>query len=237
MAVESNAVAIIPARGGSKRIPRKNVRPFLGEPLIARTIGRIAAAGVFEQVVVSTDDEEIAEVAQSAGAQVPFLRPAELADDFAGSRPVVQHAIRALEETSPTPLQAVCVVYATAVFLEPEDLIAGRHLLDDGPVDFVAAVTTYDAPVQRALRIRADGCGEMVDPQYLETRSQDLEARYHDVGQFYWGRRDAWLSGHDMFSRQVATRLFELPRWRALDLDTPEDWEFAERMAAAASPR
>ncbi len=222
------SVAIIPARGGSKRIPRKNIQPFLGVPLIVRTLQLVQGAGVFDRVVVSTDDDEVASLARDAGAEVPFIRPPELSDDHTGTRPVIQHAIRQLEAAAGTSLGLVCSVYATAVFLTADDLVAARQLLVDSAAAFVFSATTFPAPIQRALRRRPDGTCEMFQPEHRTTRSQDLEEAYHDAGQFYWGTREAWLSDTPTFGSQ--SRMFVLPRWRVQDIDTPEDWHRAEMM-------
>jgi pseudaminic acid cytidylyltransferase len=225
-------VSVIPARGGSKRIPRKNVQPFLGDPLIVRTLQVVQASGAFDRVVVSTDDNEVAALARDAGAEVPFRRPAELSDDHTGTRPVIQHAIRELERHQDRPLGLVCCVYATAVFATPTSLVEARSLLLDSGVSFVFTATTFPAPIQRALRRLPDGSCEMFQPEHLLTRSQDLEEAYHDAGQFYWGTREAWLSNEPTFGR--SSRLFVLPRWRVQDIDTPEDWHRAELMLRAA---
>jgi pseudaminic acid cytidylyltransferase len=225
-------VSVIPARGGSKRIPRKNVQPFLGVPLIVRTLQVVQASGAFDRVVVSTDDNEVAALARDAGAEVPFRRPAELSDDHTGTRPVIQHAIRELERHQDRPLGLVCCVYATAVFGTPTSLVEARSLLLDSGVSFVFTATTFPAPIQRALRRLPDGSCEMFQPEHLLTRSQDLEEAYHDAGQFYWGTREAWLSNEPTFGR--SSRLFVLPRWRVQDIDTPEDWHRAELMLRAA---
>jgi pseudaminic acid cytidylyltransferase len=225
-------VSVIPARGGSKRIPRKNVQPFLGVPLIVRTLQVVQASGAFDRVVVSTDDNEVAALARDAGAEVPFRRPAELSDDHTGTRPVIQHAIRELERHQDRPLGLVCCVYATAVFATPTSLVEARSLLLDSGVSFVFTATTFPAPIQRALRRLPDGSCEMFQPEHLLTRSQDLEEAYHDAGQFYWGTREAWLSNEPTFGR--SSRLFVLPRWRVQDIDTPEDWHRAELMLRAA---
>ncbi len=220
------SVAIIPARGGSKRIPRKNVRAFLGVPLIVRTLQLVQAAGVVERVVVSTDDDEVATLARDAGAEVPFTRPPELSDDHTGTRAVIQHAIGQLEAASSTRLGLVCAIYATAVSVTPDDLAAARRQLLESSAAFVFTATTFPAPIQRALRRRPDGTCEMIQPEHRHTRSQDLEEAYHDAGQFYWGTRDAWLSDTPTFGSH--SHMHVLPRWRVQDIDTPEDWQRAE---------
>jgi pseudaminic acid cytidylyltransferase len=220
--------AVIPARGGSKRIPRKNVRPFLGAPLIARTVRTVRESGVFERILVSTDDPEIAEVSTRAGAEVPFVRPGDLADDRTGTRAVIQHAIGECEAQG-RGIDLVCSVYATAVLLDPNDLVAARDVLLHTGAAFVFSGTSFPFPIQRAVRILDDGTVAMFAPQYRLARSQDLEEAYHDAGQFYWGTRDAWMSDTPMFGRD--SRMFVVPRWRVQDIDTPEDWTRAELMA------
>lgn len=219
-------VAIVPARGGSKRIPRKNIRPFLGEPLLARTIRLLHSSGVFSAIVVSTDDEDVAAVARDAGAEVPFRRSAELANDFATTPAVVRDAIRRLEECGRYPTQ-VGVVYPTAILARVDDLQTGIAMLTDG-VDFVVPVTSFPYPIQRALRRLPNDGVELMQPEHYESRSQDLEPAFHDAGQFYFGTRDAWMSGRSVFT--AASRALVLPRWRVQDIDTPEDWERAEQL-------
>ncbi len=219
-------VAIVPARGGSKRIPRKNIRSFRGTPLLIRTIETLRQADLFDRIVVSTDDDEIAAMGVDAGAEVPFRRPAELADDHTGARPVIMHAIKALEEILGDELGPVCIVYPTAVFVRPDDLRQGLAQLEESEAEFVFSAVAYDAPIQRALRRRADGTCELVWPEHTLTRSQDLEEAYHDAGQFYWGRRDAWLAGRPVFASKSLFHV--LPRWRVQDIDTQDDWTRAE---------
>lgn len=224
----TSAIAIVPARGGSKRIPRKNIRGFHGVPLLARTVRTLRDTGLFTHVVVSTDDDEVAEVAKAAGATVPFRRPARLADDHTPTTPVIAHAIRQtaahLEDNSPY----VCVAYPAAVLVEPLDLMEAFARLRAGDVDYVFTATTFPAPIQRALRLLDDGRTEMLWPEHLESRSQDLEESVHDAGQFYWGRRDAWLEKRPVLGGNSAAYI--LPRWRAQDIDTEEDWVRAEVM-------
>lgn len=221
-----DAVALLPARGGSKRVPRKNVRPFLGVPLIERTIGTVLETGIFRRVVVSTDDDEVAEVATAAGAEVPFRRRAELADDHTGTRPVVQHALRWLEQDEGSLPDLACLVYATAVLTMPDDLVAARDQLVAGDMEFVFSAAAYPAPVHRAVRRRPDGGCELLWPEHVRTRSQDLPEAFHDVGQFYWGRSSAWLTTGSVFEARSA--LYEIPHWRVQDIDTHDDWKRAE---------
>ena len=227
-------LAVIPARGGSKRIPRKNIRPFGGKPMIAWSIEVALASGCFDRVIVSTDDEEIATVARRCGAQVPFMRPPELSDDHTGTIPVIAHAICA-ERQQGHDTTAVCCIYATAPFVRSEDLLRGHDLLEQSGCDYAFSVTPYASPIQRAVRITAESRVEMLRPEQFNTRSQDLDPAYHDAAQFYWGRPQAWLAGKPIFSCDSASII--LPRHRVQDIDTPEDWLRAELMLDAISRR
>ncbi len=222
-------IAVIPARGGSKRIPRKNIRPFLGEPLLARTVRLLQNSGVFARIVVSTDDAEIAAVAIAAGAEVPFLRDATLADDHASTAPVIRDAIERLATMGDVP-ELVCAVYPAAVLAVPEDLQRAVALMRDTPnVSYVIPVTSFGYPIQRAVRRQADGSLAMFQPQNYDKRSQDLEPAYHDAGQYYVGTRAAWLADRPLF--EAHTRTLVIPRWRVQDIDTLEDWARAEQIA------
>lgn len=218
-------LAIIPARGGSKRIHRKNIKVFCGKPMIAWSIEAALESGCFDRVVVSTDDDEIAEVARQCGAEVPFMRPAELSDDHAGTIPVIQHAIETINSQGRL-VELACCLYATAPFIRTEELRRGLEILQGGDVDYAFSVTSYAFPIQRAIRLTPEGRVEMFNPEHFNTRSQDLEEAYHDAGQFYWGRADAWLQGNMIFS-PVSLPVM-LPRHRVQDIDTPEDWMRAE---------
>ena len=218
-------LALIPARGGSKRIPRKNIRSFRGRPMIAWSIAAAHSAGCFDRIIVSTDDEEIAAVAVSHGAEVPFLRPAHLADDQTTTQAVVLHAVEWCDEQG-LPVEAVCCLYATAPFVQPGDLAEASRLLDQAPPhSFVFTATSFPFPIQRAIRIDAKGRASMFQPEHFKTRSQDLEEAYHDAGQFYWARPAAWASSANLFDDG---RPLLLPRWRVQDIDTEEDWQRAE---------
>jgi N-acylneuraminate cytidylyltransferase len=221
-------LALIPARGGSKRIPRKNIKPFCGKPIIAWSIEAARASSCFDRIIVSTDDAEIAAVAREAGADVPFMRPAGLADDHAGTISVVRHAIEWQRAHGAAP-QQVCCLYATAPFVTAADLREGQARLDAGDgVDFVFPVARYAYPIQRALRLAAGGHLAMFQPNEFRTRSQDLEAAYHDAGQFYWGRADAWMAADMLFG--PASVALVRPSWRVQDIDTAEDWQRAEAL-------
>jgi pseudaminic acid cytidylyltransferase len=223
-------LAVIPARGGSKRIPRKNIKLFCGKPMIAWSIEAALQCGCFDQVVVSTDDAEIAEVARQFDAQVPFMRPAVLSDDHTGTTAVVAHAIDWFVARGQMPEQ-VCCIYATAPFVSAEDLRRGLAVLTETGSDYAFTVTSYPFPIQRAIRIKDDNRVEMFNSEHFNTRSQDLEETYHDAGQFYWGRATAWLTGKVIFGSHAAA--IQLPRYRVQDIDTVEDWQMAEYLFQA----
>lgn len=218
-------LAVIPARGGSKRIPRKNVKLFCGKPMIAWSIEAARQSGCFDKIVVSTDDAEIAQVARQCGAQVPFMRPAELSDDHTGTTAVIAHAIDWLAQQG-QPSEQVCCLYATAPFVSADDLRRGLSVLTDTGSDYAFSVTSYASPIQRAVHITPAGRVAMFNPEYFNTRSQDLEEAYHDAGQFYWGRASSWLTGKVIFGSD-SVAIF-LPRHRVQDIDNEEDWQRAE---------
>ncbi|MAD53007.1 pseudaminic acid cytidylyltransferase [uncultured Idiomarina sp.] len=227
-----SVLMVIPARGGSKRIPRKNIKPFAGKPMLQWSVEAAREAQCFNHIVVSTDDDEIAEVARIAGAQVPFMRPSDLADDYTPTIPVIRHAIETYEAEH-GHVDYVCCLYATAPFVEADDLAASFAELSHAkvPLDFVVSGTEFSFPIQRAVRINDEGLVEMFMPEHASTRSQDLPKAWHDAGQFYWGKRDAWFSQDSFFTAR--TRLFPLPSFRVQDIDTPDDWLRAEWMKKA----
>lgn len=218
-------VAIIPARGGSKRIPRKNIKDFFGKPMIAWSIEAALKSNCFDRVIVSTDDQEIAEIAKKYGAEVPFIRPAELSGDHAGTTPVIKQSIQWLTENLQAP-RLVCCIYATAPFVRAYDIQRGLDQLEQTNASYAFTVTSYAFPIQRAIRITENNNVEMFSPEHFQTRSQDLEEAYHDAGQFYWGKVDAWMSEKVIFGSESTPVI--LPRYRVQDIDTPEDWDRAE---------
>lgn len=221
-------IAVIPARGGSKRIPHKNIKTFCGKPMIAWSIEAAKFSGLFERMIVSTDDAEIAEVARQWGAEVPFMRPEELSNDHAGTIPVIAHATQwALDQG--VDLAAVCCIYATAPFVQTDDLKRGWEELNTGDWDYAFTATDFAAPIFRSFKQTAEGGIEMFFPEHFATRSQDLPVALHDAGQFYWGRPAAWLEGKRIFDRH--SKPVVIPRWRVQDIDTRDDWERAEILA------
>lgn len=223
-------LAVIPARGGSKRIPRKNILPFCGRPMIAWSIRAALESRCFERVIVSTDDREIAEISLAQGADVPFMRPHSLADDHTGTTAVVAHALRWLQEHGDTP-EYVCCIYATAPFVQPEYLGYGLELLQGTDAEYAISVTSFAFPIQRAVRITAENRIEMFEPGCFQSRSQDLEDAWHDAGQFYWGRSEAWLEEKPVLGTDTVP--VRLPRYRVQDIDTLEDLQRAELLFKA----
>lgn len=227
-------LAVIPARGGSKRIKGKNVREFAGKPIIARSIELAIQSGLFDRVIVSTDSESIADIAKSYGAEVPFLRSKELADDFATTNEVVKDAIEKLKEQGHL-FQYVCCIYATAPLLQESFLRKGLTLLEQSGADFVFSVCTYDFPALRALEMLNGNVLRARFPDQIYRRSQDLDELVHDAGQFYWGLAESFVQGIDMFASTA--RGLEIPRIFVQDIDSEEDWENAEIMFEALKHR
>lgn len=226
-------LAVIPARGGSKRIPRKNIKPFGGQPMIAWSIQAALESQCFDRIIVSTDDDEIAQVAREYGTDVPFMRPPELSDDHTGTIPVIAHAVQ-WQNTHGESASEVCCIYATAPFLQASDLLRGLQLLLTTGADYAFSVTSYPFPIQRAIRITPDQRVQMFQTEHSSTRSQDLEEAWHDAGQFYWGLANVWLANKPLFTPNAAPVI--LPRERVQDIDTPEDWKVAEMKFSLFSP-
>ncbi len=217
-----NTVCIIPARGGSKRIPKKNIKLFRGKPLLVWSIEKAIKSKCFTDVIVSTDDEEIANLAISYGANVPFLRPKELSDDFVGTLDVVKFVIKNFNKE----IKYVCCLYATAPIVLSNDLVKSYEeiqILKDDSLIFTA--TNFDYPIQRAFVLNSLNKASMIKKKFLFTRSQDLEKTFHDAGQFYWGKTNDWLKAKNMIDNNKA---YFLPRWRVQDIDEEEDWLRAE---------
>ncbi|MNJ96136.1 CMP-N,N'-diacetyllegionaminic acid synthase [compost metagenome] len=222
-------VAIIPARGGSKRIPRKNIRDFAGKPMIAHAINAAQKSGLFDRIVVSTDDAEIAYIARELGAETPFVRPIELADDHTPTVPVVAHAITSCRARG-WEIDYVCCIYPGTPFICVEDIECAFELLQVSQAAYSFPVTEFPSAIQRALRRLPNGLMQSFSPEYELTRTQDLEKAFHDAGQFYWGKSEAWLTNNQIHRNGVG---LPIPNWRVIDIDVPEDWHRAELMYAA----
>lgn len=220
-------IAIIPARGGSKRIPRKNIKLFHGKPIIAYSIEAALHSDCFDKVIVSTDDVEIAEVAKQYGAEVPFLRPKNISDDNATTMDVMAHAIIWCVENN-WNIDNVCCLYATAPFVTAGYLKQGLKRLTNEDCEYVFSATSFPFPIQRAIKLAENGEVNMFSPENELVRSQDLEEAYHDAGQFYWGKKEAFLNKKQIFSSH--SKVILLPRTRVQDIDTSEDWIFAEAL-------
>ena len=223
-------VAVIPARAGSKRIPGKNMRPFCGRPIIEYSIQVALQAEIFDRIIVSTDSDQIARLAVAAGAEAPFRRPLELADDFTPTIPVIRQALQTIE-TVADPIEFCCCLYPTAPFVTAADLQAGLEQLQQHPsAEFAFPITTFAFPIFRSLQVMGDEL-KMYFPEYEHTRSQDLPEAWHDAGQFYWGTAQAWQQAQGIFS--AVSVGIPIPRYRVQDIDTLEDWVRAEAMFRA----
>ena len=221
-----SVIAVIPARGGSKRIPHKNIKAFCGKPMISYSIKAAKNAGIFDRIVVSTDSEKIASTAKEFGAEVPFMRPRELADDQTGTDAVILHALKWLMEDG-EKIDYICCIYATAPFVKAEYIIKGYNILRDNNAISCFSVTTYPFPIFRSLKINNQNRLEMFWPEYREQRSQDLPEAYHDAGQFYWANAKKYLKEKQFYSKDSVPVI--LPRYLVQDIDTLEDWETAEK--------
>lgn len=219
-----DAIAIVPARGGSRRIPRKNIRPFLGKPILARVIEQASAAGCFAETMVSTEDAEIAAVAGQAGARVPFMRSSQNASDTATTAAVVLEVLEAYAAQG-RRFEYACCIYPTAVFVTPALLREGLERLRSSGADSVVPVLRFSFPIQRALRVDAGRLG-MFQPEHMSTRSQDLEPAYHDAGQFYWLRVASFLEQKAIYARHCVPLV--LDEMQAHDIDNEDDWRIAE---------
>jgi pseudaminic acid cytidylyltransferase len=226
-------LAIIPARGGSKRIPRKNIKAFGGKPMIAYAITAAKNSGLFDHVLVSTDDAEIAKISNEWGAETPFERPAELANDFTATVPVIAHSIHACEALG-WKFSNVCCIYPGVPFIEVCDLQRGLDTLIKSGFDYSFPVTEFPVPIQQALKKQINGQMQPIYPENEFMRTQDLEVAFYDVGQFYWGKKQAWLSNNRILGSGVG---FDIPSWRVVDIDTPADWDRAEHLALALEAR
>lgn len=225
-------IAVIPARGGSKRIPKKNIKNFFDKPLIAYSIEAALKSNVFNKVIVSTDDDNIAKVAKEYGAEVPFIRPKELSDDYTGTGAVVNHAVEYLESKG-EKYDYVCTIYATAPFLQSKYLKQGYEKLKNSDAINAFSCTSMPFPIQRTFKITEDNRCEMFTPEHYMARSQDLEEAYQDAGQFYWTNREREKNSKNKVVFSNISIPIILPRHFVQDIDTLEDWTRAEFMYSA----
>lgn len=237
--MSANLLAVIPARGGSKRIPRKNIKDFLGKPLIAYSIDTALQSGIFSDVIVSTDDAEIAEVAKKYGASVPFIRSPELSNDFAGTGAVGADAFKRMSAMGHN-YDGLCILYATAPLLTVEHLQKAYECFKKDQVDYLFSCCEFPFPIQRGFYLGADGTPEPIMADKQACRSQDLPKSYQDAGQFYFKSPrfiDFELSHPCIYTdpelKNYTQRLYEMPRYRVIDIDTPDDWEYALVLAQA----
>lgn len=219
-----SSLCIIPARGGSKRIPRKNIKPFMGKPIISYSIEAALNSGVFDEVMVSTDDEEIAGVARQFGASVPFLRSAETSNDYATTVDVLLEVVNRYKEQGKV-FDTICCLYSTAPFVTSDRLKVASSRINDS-IDACFTIVQYSYPIQRSLRINENNCVEMKFPEHLKSRTQDLEKVYHDAGQFYFVKTDALVKEKTVWCKRTVPLI--LSELEVQDLDTLTDWQLAE---------
>jgi len=223
-------IAIIPARGGSKRIPRKNIKSFNGKPMISWPILAAVESNLFDEIIVSTDDEEIANVAMQYGASAPFIRPKEISGDLTTTAEVMSHAVNWMYE-SDYEIDTVCCIYATAPFIQISDLKNSLKIFDSNSWEFVFTATGFQSSIFRGFKTTKDDGVEMLYPEFFDSRSQDLPSVYHDAAQFYWGKPLAWLEQKKIFANHSIAYI--IPNYRVQDIDTTDDWRRAELIAAS----
>lgn len=218
-------IAIITARGGSKRIPRKNIKDFLGHPIIKYSIDAALNAGCFDEVMVSTDDDEIAAIALSLGARVPFFRSKELSDDHATTSEVILEVLRMYSSIG-QEFEYVCCIYPTAPFVTSKKLKVAYQTLQEKDAETLVPIVRFSYPILRSLKMNNDGLVIMNWPEHINTRSQDLSPAYHDCGQFYFLQSSAFIRDGKLFSNKCVG--LEMPESEVQDIDTEEDWKIAE---------
>ena len=218
-------LAIITARGGSKRIPRKNIRNFLGKPIIAYSIESAIKSSVFDEIMVSTDDNEIAEIADKYGAKVPFKRSEATSNDTATTTDVIIEVLNEYKKRG-FNFDYACCIYPTAPFITPESLKIGLDKMLENQTEVAFPVVKYSYPVQRALEVGKDGNLSMLYPEYSRSRSQDLTPRYHDAGQFYWFKTSAITPNMELLKMKASPII--IPETQVQDIDSEEDWAIAE---------
>jgi pseudaminic acid cytidylyltransferase len=220
-------IAVIPARGGSKRISRKNIKLFHGLPIIAYAIKAAKESEIFDQIIVSTEDDEIAEIARSFGAKTPWIRSKDLSDDYANTASVMQDAVKKLNSYSDN-LEDICCIYPATPFLSPRYLQDGLKILKEGDWDYVVSATKATTPPERSIFMGEGREIMMRFPEHEKTRTQDFQTSYYDAGQFYWGKETSWKCNNPILSSK--STILELPRKFAIDIDTTDDWHYAEQI-------
>ncbi len=223
-------IAIIPARGGSKRLKKKNIRDFCGKPIIGYAIEKAINLGIFTDVIVTTDDPDIASISKDFGAHIPELRPSYLSDDYATTLDVMKYAVaNYIPEREVKTV--VCCIYPTTPLLSPRFVLEGQLLIESGQWDYVISATRYSHPIERAFTINNSGPAEVINPEHVLTRTQDLSDSFYDAGQFYWGERQTWITGKSVFLSKMTA--VEIPKLQSIDIDTLEDWILAEHIYTA----
>lgn len=223
--MSNKILAIIPARGGSKRIPHKNIKDFLGKPIIAYSIKAAIDSNIFDEIMVSTDDKEIAEVAVKCGAKVPFFRSIKNSDDYATTADVIEEVLLKYQKLG-VSYDYICCIYATAPFCIPEQLIKAKKILEKSKTNSVFPVVAFSFPIQRSFKIDADGKLKMNWPKNIDVRSQDLEPNYHDAGQFYFLNVKEFLRNRIIFSKNAMPIV--VSENEVQDIDNEQDWKMAE---------
>jgi pseudaminic acid cytidylyltransferase len=226
-------IAIIPARGGSKRIPKKNIKDFCGKPMIVWAIEKAIKSNCFDEIIVTTDDTEIMETANEHGAKTPFKRSKKLSDDHTITVPVIANALLECEALG-WNIDYACCIYPCSPFIETEDLKLSFEKMIAGNYKFIYPITEYKHPIQRSIKFNKNNMVEFKFPEYELTRTQDLEKLYHDTGQFYWGTRGAWIENGRMHIDGTA---YVIPSWRVVDIDNEDDWIRAELMHKTINQR
>lgn len=218
--INKDSIAVIPARGGSKRIPRKNIQLINGKPVIAHAIELALGLNIFSDVIVSTDDLEIANISESFGASVPFIRSAELSGDFSTTMEVMADAIN---RVSLSTIEFICCIYPVTPLLTKQILYQAYNLIKNSDWDYVFPACAYETPLERAFRKDTSGKVLYLKPEYVDTRTQDMEQSYFDAGQFYFGRKEAWKNNKPILNGN--STFIEFDQNHFVDVDNPKDWE------------
>ena len=220
-------IAIIPARIGSKRIPKKNIKKFLGKPIIWYSIKAALKTKIFDKIIVSTDDKEISELSKKFGAEVPFLRSTALSNDYTDTRSVIADTIEKIEGS--LIFKNVCCIYPANPFIFERDIIKGFNLLKKKNIKYVFASSAYNHSIYRSFKLDKNLSPKMIFPSNFDKRTQDIKETFHDVGQFYWRKKEDWFIEKNIFNNKNSASIL-IPKWRAIDIDTVDDWKFAEKL-------